>query len=342
MTVRSNMLLETKAAPAAVERLFGRSGAAIDALANVLVSSHVRATLTVARGSSDHAASLFGYLLMSRMGLLVTSLPPSVITLHDAPIIGDGLAAFSFSQSGQSPDLVQTMVALAARGAVTAAFVNDTQSPLATAAHHVIDLQAGAEQSVAATKSFIAQLAAGLRLYAAWAHDNELLAALPSLPETLTVAMDADWSPAIDALRDADRLYVIGRGASLAIAAEMALKFKEVCGIQAEAFSAAEVRHGPMALIAAGYPVMLLAPRGPGQAELIALATDLRGMGARVLLAAAANDVHCELPVVVASHGALDNVSIVQSFYPMVEALARARGHDPDQPAHLKKVTRTT
>ena len=334
------MLLETKSAPAAVERLFARSGAAIDALAQVLIESKVRAAVTVARGSSDHAASHLSYLLMSRIGLLVTSLPPSVITLHHAPINGEGLAALSFSQSGQSPDLVETMACLALRDVVTAAFVNDTDSPLAKAVNHVIDLQAGAEESVAATKSFIAQLAAGLRLYAAWANDGALRRALPLLPDTLAIAAEADWSPAIAALRDADRLLVIGRGASLAIAAEMALKFKEVCGIQAEAFSAAEVKHGPMALIDAGYPVLVLAPRGPEQAELVALATDLRGRGARVLLAAASN--HAELPVVSGEHDTLDTVSIVQSFYPMVEALARARGHDPDRPPHLKKITRTT
>ena len=336
------MLLETKAAPAAVERLFARSGAGIDALAQVLIESKLRAAVTVARGSSDHAASHLSYLLMSRTGLLVTSLPPSVITLHHAPIKGDGLAALSFSQSGQSPDLVETMATLTERGAVTAAFVNDINSPLAKAVHHVIDLQAGAEQSVAATKSFIAQLAAGLRLYAAWTDHVELRAALPSLPETLAVAAESDWSPAIGALRDADRLLVIGRGASLAIAAEMALKFKEVCGIQAEAFSAAEVKHGPMALIEAGYPVLVLAPRGAGQAGLITLAEDLRARGARVLLAAVSSHAHVELPVVSATHDALENVSIVQSFYPMVEALARARGHDPDRPPHLNKVTKTT
>lgn len=342
MTALSNMLLETKAAPAAVERLYARSGAAIDALAQVMIDANVRAAVTVARGSSDHAASHLSYLLMSRMGLLVTSLPPSVITLHHAPIKGDGLAALSFSQSGQSPDLVETMAALVACGAVTAAFVNDIKSPLAEAVHHVIDLQAGTEQSVAATKSFIAQLAAGLRLYAAWANDGDLRAALPSLPDMLAVAAESDWSRAIDALHDADRLFVIGRGASLAIAAEMALKFKEVCGIQAEAFSAAEVKHGPMALIEAGYPVLVLAPRGPGQAELIALADDLRGRGARVLLAAASSHAHAELALVSATHVALDTVCIVQSFYPMVEALARVRGHDPDRPPHLNKVTKTT
>ena len=334
------MLLETKAAPAAVERLFARSSAAIDSLARVLIDAKVRAAVTVARGSSDHAASHLSYLLMSRMGVLATSLPPSVITLHHAPIEVNGLAALSFSQSGQSPDLVETMATLAARGAITAAFVNDIDSPLAKAVHHVIDLQAGAEQSVAATKSFIAQLAAGLRLYAAWAKDGDLSAALPSLPETLSLAAECDWSPAVQALREVDRLFVIGRGASLAIAAEMALKFKEVCGIQAEAFSAAEVKHGPMALVEAGYPVLVLAPLGPGQAELIALADNFRGRGARVLLAAASKNA--ELPVVNSAHQVLDTASIVQSFYPMVEALARARGHDPDRPPHLNKVTKTT
>jgi glucosamine--fructose-6-phosphate aminotransferase (isomerizing) len=336
------MLLETKAAPAAVARLFAKSGGAIDALAQVLIDANLRAALTVARGSSDHAASHLGYLLLSRLGLLVTSLPPSVITLHHAPINADGVAALSFSQSGQSPDLVETMATLTSCGAISAAFVNDVNSPLASAVHHVIDLQAGAERSVAATKSFIAQLAAGLRLYAVWANDVGLRAALPSLPETLAAAVESDWSPAIEALHDADRLFVIGRGASLAIAAEMALKFKEVCGIQAEAFSAAEVKHGPMALIQEGYAVLVLAPRGPAQAELIALADDLRARGARVLLASAPSQAQAELPVVSATHDALDSVSMVQSFYPMVEALAHARGHDPDRPPHLKKVTKTT
>ena len=342
MTAHSNMLLETKAAPAAVERLFAQSGGAIDALAQVLIDANVRAAVTVARGSSDHAASHLSYLLMSRMGMLVTSLPPSVITLHHARINGDGLAALSFSQSGQSPDLVQTMSALSAQRAITAALVNDVDSPLAKAVDHVIDLQAGAELSVAATKSFIAQLAAGLRLYSAWANDDDLRSAFVSLPDALETAAEIDWSPAVDALRNADRLLVIGRGASLAIAAEMALKFKEVCGIQAEAFSAAELKHGPMALIEAGYPVLVLAPRGAGEEALIAISEDLRGRGARVLLASPSRHAHAELPVVAAAHELLDTVSMVQSFYPMVEALARTRGYDPDRPAHLNKVTKTT
>lgn len=342
------MLLETKSAPAAVERLLTKSGAAIVALARVLIAAQVRTAVTVARGSSDHAAGHLGYLLMSRMGLLTTSLPPSVITLHQAPISGSGVAALSFSQSGQSPDIVATMAALGSGagsgsgsgGAITAAFVNDTASPLASTVRYVIDLQAGAEQSVAATKSFITQLVAGLSLYAAWAEHGDLRVALPTLPEMLRAAADCDWSPAIEVLRDADQMFVIGRGTSLAIAAEMALKFKEVCGIQAEAFSAAEIKHGPMALIEAGYPVLVIAPRGPEQAELLALADALRERGAHVLLAAASSATG--LPVVIGAHELLDTVAIMQSFYPMVESLARVRGYDPDRPPHLQKVTRTT
>jgi glutamine---fructose-6-phosphate transaminase (isomerizing) len=337
----SQMSVETWAAPSAARDLLNTSAAAIDRLALHLRAASVRGVLTVARGSSDHAASHFAYLLLTRLGVLVTSLPPSAITLHNAPIDAAQLAAISFSQSGQSPDLVAAMAGLRRRGATTAAFVNDVASPLARGVEHCIDLAAGPEKSIAATKSFVAQLLAGVRLVAAWSNDTVLLRALESLPDVLEQALSRDWSPAITPLIHADRLLVIARGASLAIAAEMALKFKEVCGIQAEAFSAAEVKHGPMALIGAGYPLLVLAPRGPEQAEVLAFAEQMRAQGAVVLLAAPANEPSAQLPIAVAAHDALDGVSMIQSFYVMVEALARARGLNPDQPPRLKKVTLT-
>jgi glucosamine--fructose-6-phosphate aminotransferase (isomerizing) len=122
---------------------------------------------------------------------------------------------------------------------------------------------------------------------------------------------------------------------------EAALKFKETCGIQAEAFSGAEVKHGPMALIDEGYPLVVLAPRGPAQAGLLSLAEEMRDRGARVLVAAPAGTPGCDLPIVETASADLDPISTVQSFYPMVEALSRARGIDPDRPRHLAKVTRT-
>ena len=337
----SQMQRETSAAPSAVRALFATSGAAIDALASRLQALSVRTVVTVARGSSNHAASHFAYLLLTRLGVLVTSLPPSAITLHHAPIDATGMAAIAFSQSGQSPDLLAAMAALRTRGAVTAAFVNDVNAPLALAAEHCINLAAGPEKSVAATKSFIAQVAASTRLVASWSRDAAVLEALEALPDALERALAADWSAAIKPLLDADRLLVIARGASLAIAAEMALKLKEVCAIQAEAFSVAEVKHGPMALIGAGYRLLMLAPRGPEQPEVLAFAADMRRQGASVLIAAPEGLREAQLPIAAVAHEVLDCVSAVQSFYVMVEALARARGLDPDHPPHLKKVTLT-
>jgi glucosamine--fructose-6-phosphate aminotransferase (isomerizing) len=297
--------------------------------------------LTVARGSSDHAAQYLAYLVMARLGRLVTSLPMSLVTLYQSRLVCDGLVSLAFSQSGQSPDLVAPTRFLREGGARTVAFVNAEGSPLAEAAQHVFPLHAGAEKSVAATKSYIAQLVAGARVVAAWQGDDDLLAALQQLPQVLEEAATQRWDVAVDALRDADRLFVIGRGTGLPVAMEAALKFKETCGIQAEAFSGAEVKHGPMALVDEGYPMLLFAPRGPAQAGLLALADEMRGRGARVLLAAPAGTPGAELPLVCSGNEDLDPISVVQSFYPMVEALARARGNNPDQPRHLAKVTKT-
>jgi glucosamine--fructose-6-phosphate aminotransferase (isomerizing) len=335
------MLQEALEAPAAVSRQLAHDDAAYADFGALLRESVPTSMLTVARGSSDHAAHFMAYLIMARLGKLVTSLPMSLVTLYQSQIDCRGLAAFAFSQSGQSPDLVAPMRFFTEGGATTAAFVNDAASPLAHAARWVFPLHAGEEASVAATKSFIAQLVAGARLVAAWEDDLALHSALAGLPGVLARATRADWRPAVDALVDADRLFVIGRGTGLPIALEAALKFKETCGIQAEAFSGAEVRHGPMALIDEGYPLLVFAPRGPAQPGLLALADEMRGRGARVLLAAPAGTPGAELAIVETASVELDPISAIQSFYPMVEALAQARGMNPDRPRHLAKVTRT-
>ncbi len=337
----THMLDEAREAPAAIARQLAAGDHAYGDFGALLRRSDPRSLLTVARGSSDHAAHFMAYLIMARLGRLVTSLPMSLVTLYQSHIMCDGLVALAFSQSGQSPDLVAPMNFFASGGAATAAFVNDPASPLALASRWVFPLHAGRESSVAATKSFIAQLVAGARLVAAWQDDDPLRHAIAGLPAILERAAQADWTPAVEALEGVDRLYVIGRGTGLAVAQEAALKFKETCSIQAEAFSGAEVRHGPMALIDEGYPLLVFAPRGPAQPGLLALAEDMRQRGARVLLAAPAGTPGAELPIIETAAIDLDPVSVVQSFYPMVEALARARGFDPDRPPHLAKVTRT-
>ncbi|MEO5671063.1 MAG: SIS domain-containing protein [Ramlibacter sp.] len=337
----SRMLAEAREAPTAVAHQLAHNQAACNAFGALLRERAPTSLLTVARGSSDHAAHFMAYLIMARMGRLVTSLPMSLVTLYQSQIERRGLASFAFSQSGQSPDLVVPTQFFREGGAITAAFVNAADSPLADAAEHVFALHAGEETSVAATKSFIAQMTAGARLVAAWQADAALHSALHALPDALSRAVLADWSKAVDVLRQADRLFVIGRGLGLPIAQEAALKFKEVCGIQAEAFSGAEVQHGPMALIGEGYPLLVFAPAGPAQAGLLAMAGEMRQRGANVLLAAPEGTPASNLPTVATASPDLDAISVIQSFYPMVEALARARGLDPDLPRHLSKVTRT-
>ena len=176
---------------------------------------------------------------------------------------------------------------------------------------------------------------------AAWQDDAALKAALANLPAALENAVLQDWSAGVTALKNVDRLFVISRGTGLAVAKEAALKFKETCAIQAEPFSGAEVKHGPMALITEGYPVLVFAPRGPAQAGLLAFADEMRNRGAVVLLAAPVGTPHMNLPLVESGAVDLDPICAIQSFYPMVEALSRARGFNPDEPRFLNKVTRT-
>lgn len=335
------MLEEAREAPAAVARLLSQGAADYAKFGAELRAKAPTSVVTIARGSSDHAAYFAAYLVMARLGRMVTSLPMSLVTLHQAPIRCEGLAALAFSQSGQSPDLVAPARYFTRGGAMTAAFVNDASSPLAQVVQRVFELHAGAENSVAATKTFIASMVAGARLVASWQVDSALGLALERLPEALERAAAADWSPAVEALVDVERCFVVGRGTGLSVAMEAALKLKETCSIQAEAVSSAELRHGPMAIVESGFPMLVFAPRGPAQEGLFAMAADMRARGATVLLAAPPGTADSQLPLVETAAVDLDPVSIVQSFYPMVDALARARGLDPDKPRHLLKVTRT-
>jgi len=314
----------------------------VEALAARLAREPRHVALTVARGSSDHAASYFASLTMSRVGLPVASLPMSVATLQQAPLQVRNQLALGFSQSGKSPDLVGTMQALREAGALTVAAVNVPGSPLEDACEFYLPLLAGPELSVAATKSYIAMLSVSAQLVAHWQQDAALLDGLKSLPDALRRAGALDWSKAVDELRDAERMIVIGRGLGLAIAQEAALKLKETSGIQAEAFSSAEVRHGPMELIDRDYPLLVFAPRGPEQAGLLQLTRDMQARGARVLLAADPADVpEATLPLVSTAHAALDPIAAILSFYVMAAGLAAARGRNPDAPRHLMKVTET-
>ena len=336
----SNMLKEALASAETVAAQLTDTSR-VEALAAKLAQQPRHVALTVARGSSDHAASYFASLTMSRLGVPVASLPMSVATLQQAPLQVRDQLALAFSQSGKSPDLVGTMQALRQAGALTVAAVNAPGSPLADACEWQLPLVAGPELSVAATKSYIAMLSISAQLVAHWQNDAELLGALNTLPDALQSAGKLDWSKAVEELRGVERMIVIGRGLGLAIAQEASLKLKETSGIQAEAFSSAEVRHGPMELIDRDYPLLVFAPRGPEQAGLLQLARDMQARGARVLLAAPDDVPEATLPLVATAHAALDPIAAILSFYVMAAGLAAARGRNPDAPRHLNKVTET-
>ncbi|MFZ9493362.1 MAG: SIS domain-containing protein [Burkholderiaceae bacterium] len=337
----SQMATEIQEAPQAVARLLSLEDERVATLGRHLAASPPISLLTIARGSSDHAAHYLAYLVMARLGRVVASLPMSLITLQGTQLVCDQLMAVAFSQSGQSPDLLAPVQHVNERGGRSLALVNDTASPLARAAQHLIPLHAGPERSIAATKSFIAQMAASAALVAAWEDHPVLRASVLQLPERLEAALAQSWFHAAEALVGVDRLYVIGRGTGLPVAQEMALKLKEVCGIQAEAYSSAEVRHGPMTLVEPGFTVLVLAPDGPAQAGLLNMAQQMRQQGARVLLAAPAGIEGCDLPLPDVGHEDLAPITAIARFYGFAEALARMRGRNPDSPPHLQKVTRT-
>lgn len=337
----SQMLKEARSAAVHVADQLTRDQARYSELGRWLRSAPPTRIVTVARGSSDHAANYCAYLTMARLGQIVASLPMSLVTLNKAPLIARDALAIAISQSGQSPDVVEPIRYFRDGGATTVALVNDTSSPLANAAEWSLGLHAGIETSVAATKSFIASLVAGALFAGHWQDDKEFLHALESLPDSLYNAAQSDWSRAIETLASASNIMVVGRGIGFPLALEAALKFKETSALQAEAFSGAEIRHGPMALINEGYPLLMFATRGPAQTGMLQLATEMRARGAKVLLAAPEDVAERDLTLPVAVTPDLDPIVAIQAFYVMAAQLSAARGLNPDQPRHLSKVTKT-
>ncbi|MBC7427801.1 MAG: SIS domain-containing protein [Bacteriovorax sp.] len=310
-------------------------------ISNELKAINPYSVVSIARGSSDHAAQYLNYLTMAKLGKLPTSLSMSILTLYQTKLDISKSIGIAISQSGQSPDVVNPLKYFTDHGPGSIALVNDTTSPLAKIAKWTVPLHAGAEKSVAATKSFIASLSASAHLVGSWKNDKTLLDGLERLPDDLRKAQKCDWTSAISTLKNAKRIMVVGRGFGLSFALEAALKFKETCAIQAEAFSAAEIQHGPQALIENGYPLIVFANRGPALHSMLELAEDMRLRGAKVILAAPSFVKEKDLEIYSAQCEDLDILSAAQSFYLMIEELSRSLGLNPDEPKHLSKVTKT-
>jgi glucosamine--fructose-6-phosphate aminotransferase (isomerizing) len=338
------MFREAGEAADVVARQFERNAGVVRELAARLRASPPPFVATCARGSSDHAATYGKYLFETRLGRITASASPSVASVYAArPQVRDALF-LAISQSGKSPDLVRNAEIAREGGARVVALVNVEDSPLARIADIVVPLHAGEERSVAATKSYLASLAALLHIAAEWSQSAPLRDALSALPEAMRAAWRTQWPALVEGLVDVDHLFVLGRGLGLGAAQEAALKFKETCGLHAEAFSAAEVKHGPMALVGPGFPVLAFAQPDETGTGTRALVEEFRKRTQAWLVAAehdAGSDPRLDLPLPASPQPECAPLVAVQAFYRAINALALRRGHHPDLPPHLNKVTET-
>jgi glutamine---fructose-6-phosphate transaminase (isomerizing) len=335
------MAAEIRETPDAVARFFDREERALRALGTRLRALAPPFVATCARGSSDNAAAYFKYGLEIIAGLCVASIGPSVASIYHAPLRLESALLVSVSQSGRSPDIVALQAAARAAGAFAVAVVNDAASPLALEADAVLPLHAGVERSVAATKTCLSS-AVVLAALIAELHDDEVLrVAVRGLPEALAKALSADWSAPVPMLTQASSAYVVGRGPAFPIAMEAALKLKETAMLHAEAFSGAEVMHGPLQLLHAGFPILAFRPRDAAHAAMGEAISRLVAAGGRVFTSEDGRAEAARLPFVATQHPLLDPVAMLLSFYGLADQVARARGHDPDKPSLLRKVTET-
>jgi glucosamine--fructose-6-phosphate aminotransferase (isomerizing) len=337
----SHMAREVAEIPQASKRFLTESQIALRETAAAMRALDPGLIVTVARGSSDHAATYLKYAVELLAGVPVASVGPSVASVYGRPLRLGGAVCVGISQSGRSPDIVEMMRAAGVGGALSVAITNFADSPMALASAQCLPLLAGVEQSVAATKTFVTSVLAGLALVAEWQEDDALRAAVAGLPEAFEAALALDWSALAARLTRAQSAYVLGRGPAFAIANESALKLKETCGLHAEAYSAAEVLHGPSAIVQAGFPVLALAVGDAAEAGVVQTAERLAAQGADVFITGSQAAGAVTLPMVAGLHPLVAPLVLTVAFCNFVEALARRRGFDPDTPPHLRKVTET-
>ena len=342
MSVTESILLrELREAQHAVARQQQALREPLRALVAQLERKPPQVVVTCARGSSAHAATFGKHLIERYLGIPVAAAAPNIATVYKRDLLLKDQLAVIVSQSGRSDDLIEQAKSARRAGALTVGLINEIDSPLAAACEIVLPMAAGPELGVAATKSYIASLSALLHLTADWTGNNELKAASARLPDRLARATELDWGAALDGLSKAPGLIVIGRGPTLAIAREAALKLKETCGVQAEAYSGAEFMHGPVTLVSPGYPIIVLMPTDEAAAGLRDLVEDLVAKDAAVFTTATEGAGAILLPALASDCPETDAICLIQTFYGMMIRLAERRGTSPDHPRHLQKVTRT-
>jgi glutamine---fructose-6-phosphate transaminase (isomerizing) len=317
-------------------------------IARMLHERGVESLLIAARGSSDHAAIYAEYLFGARHRLPVALATPSLITLYGVePTFGHS-AVIGISQSGASPDVVAVVDAARRQGVPTIAITNTPGSPLAAAAEHTIDLRAGPETAIAATKTYTTELAALALLSAELASDDAARASIASLPAALAAALDLGGDIERIARQRASMAacVVLGRGFEYATAREWALKVKELAHVVADPYSAADFQHGPLALLEPGFPVLAVAPSGKAEPGMIELLGRLRSQFEIDLVVLSDRREALEI----GADGIRLPIDIPDWLMPIVSIvpcqlfayhLALGRGLDPDAPRYLAKVTLT-
>jgi glucosamine--fructose-6-phosphate aminotransferase (isomerizing) len=340
MTNGHLMASEMAQQPDVLAQLVDRA-AQIRSMAAAAVPDDLAACVIVARGSSDHAALLGQYLLQAATGRPVALASPSLHTLYRVPVDYRGVLVVGVSQSGATEEIVEVISALKAGRARTIAITNDPTSPLAAVAGSVIDLGAGPELAVPATKTVTATLLAFV-LLAEGVSGRSLVpaSALADLAGHIADVLgdEASVERAAARLADVSQLVSVARGYLLAAARETALKLRETSGILAEGWSGADLRHGPVAAIDARVPVLSLRAAGPAANDTERLEAELAGRGAKVLRINDQADADLPLPAVPEP---LANIGAVVRGQHLARLVSLRRGIDPDQPLGLNKVTQS-
>ena len=334
----SRFAIEAREAATGARRQLEVAASALAELDTRLRARPPSLVVTCGRGSSDHATTYGKYLLETTVGRVVASVGPSVASLYNRTLALDGALFVSVSQSGRSPDVLRTTEAARRGGALVVGLVNDQASPLVQLCDVVIPLCAGDEHSVPATKSFLLACLGFLQLAACWSGDPVLRDAVAQAPDALDAACALDWD--LGSLASATSVYVVGRGLGLGAAFELALKLKETCRLHAEAFSAAELAHGPIALVERGFPAIVLGQPDETERTTRELAARLVALGASVRSTLDVDGAQ-HLPTVPDVPSVLSPLCQVQSFYLAIPALAASRGLDPNAPPYLEKATQT-
>ncbi len=340
-TTQTQMRTEVLEIPVAAERLLANGGDAIRRAADAARAQDPQFMVSVARGSSDHVATYLKYASELLLGTPLASIGPSIASIYGRKLRLEGSVCLSVSQSGKSPDIVEMARMARQGGALSIAMTNQPESPLAQMADHTLALHAGPEISVAATKTFVNSAIAGIWFLAECAEDDDLRSAIADLPSKLERAVRIDWPEARAALAGRNSIFCLGRGPASAISNEAALKFKETCQIHAESYSSAEVLHGPVSIVDGGFPVLGFSARDEAESALARVADDIAEKGAKVFATSDKVSQATPLTTIRTGHPLTDPISLIASFYAMVERVAETRGINPDAPRHLKKVTET-